>query len=107
MAAGLEGRAAPMSARNEPEPPDRSDLMSIRHTVGGAQNVVTSCSRSCRSSVCGSKRAYLRTTIVASATHGAKKHDHACLAQPAEEMLRCTSPGRTPSQYIVERAPTG
>ena len=45
--------------------------------------------------------------MVASAIHGAKKHDHACLAQPAEEMLRCTSPGLTPSQNIVDRWPTG
>ena len=32
---------------------------------------------------------------------------HACLAQPGEEMLRCTSPGRRPIQYIVDRWPTG
>ena len=57
MTSGFSGSPAPISSRNEPEPPDRSDLMSIRHTVGGAQNVVTSCSRSCRSRVCGSKRA--------------------------------------------------
>jgi hypothetical protein len=31
----------------------------------------------------------------------------ACFAQPGEEMLRCTSPGCGPSQYIVERWPTG
>src|SRR4051812_12423611 len=45
--------------------------------------------------------------IVASAIHGAKKHDHACLAQPGEEMLRWTSPGCSPSQYIVDRCPIG
>ena len=41
--------------------------------------------------------------IVASAHHGAKTFDHACLAQPGEEMLQCTSPGSSPIQYIVER----
>ena len=45
--------------------------------------------------------------IVASAIHGANTLDHACLAQPGEEMLRCTSPGLSPIQYIVDRWPTG
>ena len=45
--------------------------------------------------------------IVASAIHGAKNEDQACLAQPGLEMLRWTSPGRRPIQYIVERWPTG
>jgi hypothetical protein len=44
---------------------------------------------------------------VAWASQGAKKFDHACFAQPGEEMLRWTSPGFSPSQYIVERCPTG
>ena len=29
------------------------------------------------------------------------------LAQPGDETLRCTSPGRRPSQYMVDSAPTG
>ena len=82
-------------------------MISIRHTVGGAQKLVTSFSRNTSSSSPASNRAYDSTTIVASEIHGAKKHDQACLAQPGEEMLRCTSPGRRPSQYIVERWPTG
>ena len=45
--------------------------------------------------------------IVAEAFHGAKKLDQACLAQPGEEMFRCTSPGWMPIQYIVDRWPTG
>src|SRR3954454_25088605 len=43
----------------------------------------------------------------ACAFHGAKTLLHACLAQPGDEMLRCTSPGRRPIQYIVDRCPTG
>jgi len=39
----------------------------------------------------------------APAFHGAKKQLHACLAQPGDEMLRCTSPGFRPIQYIVVR----
>ena len=45
--------------------------------------------------------------MVASAIHGAKKHDHACSAQPGEEMFRCTSPGWMPRKYRVDRWPTG
>ncbi len=44
---------------------------------------------------------------VASAFHGAKRFDQACLAQPGEEMLRCTSPGLRPIQYMVARWPIG
>ena len=44
---------------------------------------------------------------VAPAFHGAKKQLQACLAHPGEEMFRCTSPGCKPSQYIVDRWPTG
>src|SRR5919107_3059684 len=43
----------------------------------------------------------------ACAFHGAKTLLHACLAQPGDEMLRWTSPGRSPIQYIVDRCPTG
>src|SRR3954453_21024032 len=44
---------------------------------------------------------------VASAFHGAKRLDQACLAQPGEEMFRCTSPGFRPIQNIVARCPIG
>ena len=81
--------------------------MSIRHTVGGAQNDVTSRSRSSVSSAAASNRRTLWTNTVASAIQGVKKHDQACLAQPGEEMFRWTSPGCRPSQYIVDRWPTG
>src|SRR6266496_134224 len=43
----------------------------------------------------------------ASAFQGAKTLLQACLAQPGEEMLRCTSPGSRPIQYIVDRWPAG
>ena len=55
----------------------------------------------------GLKRGWLTMKIVAPAFHGAKKQLQACLAQPGEEILRCTSPGFKPSQYMVERCPTG
>src|SRR3954452_6272673 len=44
---------------------------------------------------------------VASAFHGANRLDQACLAQPGEEMFRCTSPGLRPIQYMVARCPIG
>jgi len=42
-----------------------------------------------------------------SALKGAKTHDQACFAQPAELKFRCTSPGCSPIQYIVDRCPAG
>src|SRR6476619_4713262 len=81
--------------------------MNNLHTVGGAHSVVTPQRPTVASSALASKRGWLTTNTVASAIHGAKKQDQACLAQPGDEMFRCTSPGRTPSQYIVDRCPTG
>jgi hypothetical protein len=49
----------------------------------------------------------LRMNTLAPAFHGAKKQLQACFAQPGDEMLRWMSSGRTPSQYIVDRWPTG
>src|SRR4051812_42743467 len=43
----------------------------------------------------------------ACAFHGANTLLQACLAQPGDEMFRCTSPGRRPIQYIVDRCPAG
>ena len=51
------GAVLAQSPRSDPGPPDRSALINIRQTVGGAQNDVTSCSRSCRSRDGASKRA--------------------------------------------------
>ena len=56
MTSGLRGSPAPMTSRSEPGPPDRSALMSIRHTVGGAHSEVTSWVRSTRSRAAGSNR---------------------------------------------------
>src|SRR6476620_1010707 len=107
MTSGFSGSPAPTTSRSDPGPPDRSALISIRHTVGGAQKLVTSFSRSTSSRSPASKRAYDSTTIVASEIHGAKKHDQSCLAQPGLERFRCLSPGRRPIQKAVERCPTG
>src|SRR5919107_6028860 len=81
--------------------------MIIRQTVGGAQNVVTSQRTSWSSSAAASKRVKLKTITVASASHGAYTLLHACLAQPGEDRFTCTSPGRIPAQYIVDRCPSG
>ena len=79
----------------------------MRHTVGGAQKVVTPQRTSVSSSGFAEKRGWLNRNTVAPAFHGAKMQLQACLAQPGEEMLRCTSPGRRPSTKIVVRWPTG
>src|SRR3981189_2880060 len=81
--------------------------MNSRHTVGGAHSVVTPQRPMVASSPLASKRGWLTTNTVAPAFHGAKKQLQACLAQPGEEMFRWISPGCSPSQYIVERPPTG
>ena len=79
----------------------------MRQTVGGAHRLVTEQRVSVSSSRRAEKRAVLRISTHASAFHGAKTLLHACFAQPGEEMLRWTSPGCSPSQYIVERWPIG
>ena len=108
MTSGLSGSPAATHSRSaEMSAADRSAWISIRHTVGGAQNVVTPQSPRAWSSPAALNRAWLRMRIVACAFHGAKKFDQACLAQPGEEMFRCTSPGWRPIQYMVDRWPTG
>ena len=79
----------------------------MRHTVGGAHSEVTGCVASASISAGAAKRGWLKMKTQACAFHGAKKQLHACLAQPGDEMFRCTSPGCNPSQYIVDRCPTG
>src|SRR6185312_5912963 len=85
----------------------RSCWMSRRQTVGGAQKVVTPQRDICSRTMRASKRSYCRLNTQACAFHGAKNDDHACFAHPGELKFRCTSPGRKPSQYRVERCPTG
>ena len=109
MTSGLSGSPAPTHlAQRRPGTAGRSAWISIRHTVGGAQNVVTS-----QRTICVEQRRRVEPRVVvdearvASAIQGAKTLLHACLAQPGEETLRCTSPGCRPIQYIVDRCPTG
>jgi hypothetical protein len=75
--------------------------------VGGAQSVVTPQRASVSSTRRASKRAASDTKTAAPAFHGANTLLHACFAHPGELMFQCTSPSRTPIQYIVERWPTG
>ena len=56
MTSGLSGSPAAMASRSDPAPPERSELTSMRHTVGGAQKVVTPSVRMWVSSAAGSKR---------------------------------------------------
>src|SRR5690606_5523722 len=105
----FNGSPAPTTSRSGicPRKAARSAWTSIRHTVGGAQNVVT-CSRAMVSSrPVASNRSWLTTSTVASAFHGANTVLHACLAHPGDETLTWTSPGRNPIQYIVDRCPMG
>ena len=57
MTSGLSGSPAPTSSRSGRSQRVRSSWMSMRHTVGGAQNVVTSQRAIVSSSAGASKRA--------------------------------------------------
>src|SRR6202012_1481703 len=104
MTSGLSGSpAATHSRRAEVSAADRPAWISMRHTVGGAQNGVTPQSPSAASRPGALNRSWFKIRIVACAFHGANRLDHACLAQPGEEMFRCTSPGLMPIQYMVDR----
>src|SRR5262249_60802683 len=107
LTSGLSGSPAPQTSRKLTWKPDSLSWMNSRHTVGGAHSVVTPQRPMIESSPFASKRGWLTMKIVAPAFQGAKKQLQACLAQPGEEILRCTSPGCRPSQYMVERCPTG
>lgn len=65
--------------------------------MGGAQIVVTGKRSSTPGSTLASKRGWSATNTVAPAYHGANSELQACLAQPGEEMFRCTSHGCRPS----------
>src|SRR3954449_1300578 len=107
ITSGLSGSPAPQTSRNDTLKAASFSWMKRRHTVGGAHSVVTPQRPMVASSPFASKRGWLTTNTVAPAFHGAKKQLQACLAQPGEEMLRWTSPGFNPIQYMVERWPTG
>src|ERR1700722_740149 len=85
ITSGLSGSPAATHSRSpDVFAADRSAWMSIRHTVGGAQNVLTPQSPSAASSPWALNLDWFKMRIVAEAFHGAKKFDHACLAQPGE-----------------------
>ena len=84
-----------------------SSCTNIRQTVGGAQRLVTPFAAIASSMPRALKRGWLAIKTVAPAFQGAKRQDQACLAQPGEEIFKCTSPGRKPSTNMVERCPTG
>src|ERR1700761_7110163 len=107
ITSGLSGSPAPQTSRRLTLKSASFSWMKSRHTVGGAHSVVTPQRPMVDSSCLASKRGWLQMKMVAPAFQGAKKQLQACLAQPGEEMLRCTSPGCKPSQYIVDSAPTG
>src|ERR1700710_2614919 len=107
ITSGLSGSPAPQTSRKLTLKVAGFSWMNSRHTVGGAHSVLTPQRPMVASSPLASKRGWLTTNTVAPAFHGAKKQLQACLAQPGEEMLRWTSPGGTPSQYMVESPPTG
>src|SRR3954465_11242420 len=107
MTSGLSGSPAPQTSRKLTLKSASRSWMNSRHTVGGAHSVVTLQRPTVASNALASNRGWLTTNTVAPAFQGAKKQLQACLAQPGEEMLRCTSPGCSPSQNIVDSAPTG
>src|SRR3954462_2448687 len=108
MTSGFSGSPAPTTSRSEGTGcAARSSCTSIRHTVGGAQNVVTPQRAIVSSSPAASNRGWLTTSAVAPAIQGAKTLLHACFAHPGDDTLRCTSPGCSPIQYAVDRCPTG
>src|SRR6202035_434196 len=107
ITSGLSGSPAPQTSRSDTLKVASSSWMNSRHTVGGAHSVVTPQRATVASNPLASKRGWLTTNTVAPAFHGAKKQLQACLAQPGEEIFRCTSPGCNPSQYMGESPPTG
>src|SRR6185312_10335091 len=107
MISVLSGSPAPTASFSTTFQPFKSSWISIRHTVGGAQNVVTSYRAIASSSALALNRGWLYMKTHAPASHGVKKQLQACLAQPGDEMLRWMSPGCSPIQYIVDSEPTG
>src|SRR3954462_1035296 len=107
ITSGFRGSPALHSSRSMGGRSPSLSRIIILHTVGGAQNVATEALRTQSTVRCAEKRDCSRTKIVAPAFQGAKKLLQACFAQPGELTFWCTSPSRMPTQYIVERWPTG
>ena len=108
MTSGFSGSPAPTHSRSvRTSALARSACTSIRQTVGGAHSEVTPQAGMASSSTAAENRSWPRISDVAPAIHGANTLLQACLAQPGEEMFRCTSPGCRPIQYSVDRWPAG
>src|SRR5262252_6803909 len=103
MTSGFRGSPAPATSRRAIGFFFRSSRTSMRHTVGGAQSVVTRCAERRARVLAASNRAAPDTKMHAPAFQGAKNELHACFAQPGELMLQCRSSSRIPIQYIVDR----
>src|SRR5260370_7024500 len=96
MTCGLGARAAAQTRRRDTLKVASFSWMNSRHTVGGAQSVVTPQLPMAASNPLASKRGWLTTNTVAPAFQGAKKPRHACLAQPGDATHLCVSPAATP-----------
>jgi hypothetical protein len=107
ITSGLSGSPAATTIRGGVASRVRSVWIIIRHTVGGAQKLVTPHRCMTSSNRSASKRVKPWMNTVASAFHGANTLLHACFAQPGDEMLRWTSSRCSPIQYIVDRWPIG
>src|ERR1700722_3468270 len=107
ITSGLSGSPALVTSRNFTGQSARSCWIKRRHTVGGAQKLVAEQRNITSRSLRASKRSNLYIKTQLCAFHGANMQDHACLAQPGELKFKCTSPGRRPNQYMVDRCPTG
>src|SRR5215510_7864732 len=90
MTSGLSGSPAPQTSRRASLQAARSSWIKSRHTVGGAQKVVTAQRSSTPSSALALNGAWLTISTVAPAFHGAKKVLHACL----QHLLRAVERGR-------------
>src|ERR1700761_541912 len=107
ITSGLSGSPAPQTSRNDTLKLASFSWMNSRHTVGGAHSVVTPQRPMGASNPLASKRGWLTTNTEAPAFQGANKKPPAGWQPPGEEMFRSTPPGASPSEYIVERPPTG
>src|SRR6266571_7908953 len=108
ITSGLVGSPAPTQSRRlRTSALARSACTSIRQTVGGAHSDVTPQAGMASSSAAAENRSWPRMSEVAPAIHGANTLLQACFAQPGDDTFRCTSPGCSPIQYMVERCPAG
>ena len=88
ITSGFNGSPAATASRNTTRCAAKSSCTSIRHTVGGAQNVVTPTRPNTSSNPAASNRPWFKITIVAPAFQGANTLLQACFAHPGDEMFR-------------------